>query len=304
MSDTFRPQATGPKIHSSQEFELCYLRHQYFRRTTYNPTPAEMAPFTSIATRLARNTYLIYQSLFDIVGLDMEDVVSNAHVQVVSFIGLFEITKDPVKYERFVCAHQKKFTKDPGPPDIMDKNKANMTIFLKQRMQDMVRVCQQKARNIRGKPVDEFFAYRGLNTLPAICLLYLEERNEKYGYKKIDVATFKSARKKAKPKNDRWFKHNGMWYIAISVDHRPLELTDLSGADFDPRDNYHNMDPERIIQEREEIVQYENKRNNFQLLQVAQKKVVFKAFIRDNKRNKRYCEEVETARKFLLQMGK
>jgi hypothetical protein len=298
-----RPAPPLKKINSRDDFELCYLRHQYLRRAKSNPGQAEMDLYSPIAAHMARNTFFTYQGLFHLVGLDMEDMVSISKVQIVSFLGTMEITQDPVKYERFVCAHQKKYTKDPGPADIIQKNKANLTFFIKQRMQDVVRVCQQKARNIKGMSVDEFYAYTGAKQLPPWVIPLLTKNNEKYGYRKIDVATFKSARKKAKPKNETWFKYNNMWFISVPVDHRALELEDLAGADQDPRDNYHNMDPERIMIERDNFIQMENKKNNFQILPDQEKKIVFEAFIRENKRNKKLASEVETARKILVQMG-
>jgi hypothetical protein len=300
----FRPKAAVKKIHSSHEFELCYLRHQYLRRTTYNPTKAEMLPYATIGARMARNTFFTYKGLFYLVGLDIEDLESIATVQIVSFLGLFEITKDPVKYENFVCKHQKKYSKDPGPYDIVQKNKAIFTLFLKQRMQDVVRVCQQKARNIKGKAVEEFYAYSGIKRLPPWVLPNLMGQNEKYGYRKIDVATFKSARKKAKLVNERVFKFEDKWFVAIDLDHRPLEIEDLTGADFDPRDNYHNMTPERIMQERESTLRFETLKSNFSILGKAEKKVVFETFIRENKENKKLAAEVATAQKMLGQMGR
>lgn len=293
-----RPKAGKKKIHSKNEFELCYLRHQYIRKTTRNPTAEEMQPYMSIAKHMAKNTFFTYRNLFQLVGFESEDLISIASAHLISFLGLFSLDKLPEKYRDFVAIYVANNSKEPGEEQILNKNKANCTIFLKQRMEDVVRVCRQKARNIKGLPTEEYFFYCGVAKPPKI-LRNLSEHYEKYGYRKLDTAVYKSIRKKAKPDNDRIFRFNGKYYVAVLVAQKILAIEDLNGADMNPYDSIHNMDPEQVLFSMEDAVDWENKQEEFDSKSRFTKLSIIKKFIEDNRENKEYREELRTARKLV-----
>lgn len=297
-----RPKADKKKIHSKNDFELCYIRHQYFRKTKFNPTKDEMQPFMAIATHFAKNTYFTYKNLFHMVGFECVDLISIAQIHLVSFLGLFSLDKMPQKYEEFVEIYKNANQEGPKVDDVLNKNKANFTMFLKQRMEDVVRVCRQKARNIKGLPAEEFYFYYGPKRPPRF-LRDLIGHHEKYGFRKLDNAVYKSIRKKVKKDDSPVFRFDGNYYIAVPVEQKSLSITDFCGADMNPYDSIHNMTPEQIFFAGEERSDWAKKQEEFDSKPKNRQANVIKKFIRNHKDNPKFKEEVKIARKFLKENG-
>ena len=316
MEDTVeRPQADKRKIHSKNEFELCYMRHQYLRRVTYNPTQADMAPYQKIIEHQAANTFYVYRNLFKLVGFDLDDLISIARIHLVSFLGLYKLDKNPKKYEEFLLIYWKKHLKEANSDDIENKDRSSLTMFMKQRMEDVVRVCRQKARNIKGMPVEEFFVFYGPDKPPKNAAKLLED-HVKYGFKKLDLGSFKSINKRAKKilmdeKNlsakkkaalkDKFkpFYHSGSWYVAVPLEKRNLTLLDLAGAGLDPYDSIHNKNPEQLYIDKFNEKEFEENKVKFKAYSDERKGAIFRNFIRNNKDKPRMAEEVMLARKFI-----
>ncbi len=297
-----RPKAQKGKIHSKDEFELCYLRHQYVRKVNFNPTKEDMAPYMWTIKHCAKNTFFTYRNLFHMIGFESEDLINIGMVHLVSYLGLFSLEKMPEKYDDFVLAFWNKHSKDPKEYDSLSKNKANFTIFLKQRMEDVVRVCRQKARNVKGLPTDEHFIFWGPHEPPAF-LRDLIENYEKYGFRKLDVAIYKSIKKKIKPDAGPVFKFNGNWYIAVPVDQKSLSLSDFSGADQDPYDNIHNMTPEQIYFNKQDTKKWSKIQSKFDSKSRRYRARVVREFIDKNQNNPKFAEEIKTAKTLLRDLG-
>ncbi|NJO48270.1 MAG: hypothetical protein HC840_00980 [Leptolyngbyaceae cyanobacterium RM2_2_4] len=311
----YRPAAEKRKIHSKNEFELCYMRHQYLRRVKYNPTEADMAPYMQIIAHQAKNTFYTYKNLFKLVGFDVEDLINIARIHLVSFLGLYKLDKTPQKYDEFVEVFEKKNSREPDVSDVENKDRANMTIFMKQRMEDVVRVCRQKARNIKGMPVENFYVFYGAKKPPKNTRL-LMENHEKYGFRKLDLGSFKSIKKRARRilqdknlekgikesvpeiKFDPFF-HAGNWYIAVPLEKRNLTLLDFTGADLDPYDSIHNKNPEELYFAKLDEDEFEQKKESFEAQSAQRKENIVRNFIRKNKGNPAFKEEINLARKFL-----
>lgn len=309
-----RPQAENRKIHSKDEFELCYLRHQYIRRVKYNPTAAEMEPYMKIVSIQAKKTFTTYLNLFKLVGLDYDDMVNIGRVHLVSFLGLFSLDKTPEKYREFVETHLRKTNSEPSAEVIDNKNRANLTLFMKQRMEDVVRVCRQKARNIKGMATDEFYVFYGPKRPPRNVRKLLED-HEKYGFKKMDIAAFKTIRKRVmkdkkakrtKPiqptKSHEILNFAGSYYVSIPLEHRDLTVLDFAGANLDPYDNIHNKSPEELMLHNLDINEFERKKANFDAQTSKRKENIVRNFIRKNKKNPLFREEIVLARKFLEEL--
>lgn len=297
-----RPKADQKKIRYNNQFELCYLRHQYIRKVDFNPSETEMAPYMSVVTQLAKNTYFTYQNLFRAVGFEMDDVVNIGQVHLVSFLGLFSMDKLPQKYDEFLYKHIVKNGRDPNAEDVMDKNKANLTMFLKQRMEDLVRVCRQKVRNIKGFPSEEYYAYSGPNR-PPLNTLELVSNYDRYGFNKVDIAVFKTIRKRAKEIGASSFKFNGTYYVSVKCVNQNLSISDFSGADMDPHDSIHNMSPDRIFFDREETSFWEDKRVEFDGYSSMKKTRLLQSFIDQNNKKDKFKEEVKLAKHLLREIG-
>lgn len=304
MQEIYRPQAEKRKIHSKNEFELCYIRHQYFRRVKYNPTEAEMTPYKSIIGYLSRRTYYTYSKLFHIVGMTYDDVQAIGNIHLVNFIGLFEIgpTKNVEKYEDFIVARHKKYSEEITDKELLSKNKANFTLFMKQRMEDLVRICKQKAKNIRGCRVDEYIAFYGSQPPPGD-IYKLLENCKAHGYKRIDNVTFKACRKRSKSKRDVAFQWAGYWYVTVPISQQPLTYTDLEGAGFDQRENEHNLNPEQILLQKHEEIRIDKKIKVFKNSTKESKVRTIMEFVEKNGDDPLYRDEIFTAKKMLKTLG-
>jgi len=296
-----RPKAAKEKIHCKDEFELCYLRHQYFRRVNYNPTAKEMEPFKKIASHFAKNTYFTYKNLFSVIGFEAEDLINIANVHLVSFLGLFSLESTPDKYQDFVRGFENAQEKPPEEDDILNKNKANFSLFLKQRMEDVVRVCRQKAKNIKGLPAEEFYYYFGSKAPPKIRRELLKN-HEKYGYRKLDNATYKSIKKKATSENGNVFIFNDTYYVAVPIDKKILNEEDLNGAGMNPRDNIHNMTPEEAYFNLEDTEIWSQRQEEFDNTEISKKVKMISRFIKKNRNKKELKEEVTLAKKLLREL--
>lgn len=282
----------------TNEFELCYMRHRYLKRITDNPTQEEMEPYRSIILNLSRHTYLTYKNLFDIIGFILEDLVNIAYIHLVNFLGLFSLEKTEQKYEEFIEKHIQKKGFPPDKKDISQKNKANFTLFLKQRMEDVVRVCRNKARNIKGLPSEEFYVYCGESDPPEDERELLRN-HKKYKYRKVDINVFRSIKRKAKQKNNLPFKFNGLWYICVKLEQKILTLSDFKDVGLDPYDNMHNKNPEEIYLLRQREIQFEENKENFYGHSDQYQVKIIKSFIEKNENNSFYREEIDLAKKYV-----
>lgn len=293
-----RPQHLDKKIHSKNEFELCYLRHQYLRKVKFNPTEAQMRPYHNIIRVAAKRTYFTYTNIFKLVGFEVEDVINIGKIHLVSYLGLFAVDQVPAKYDKFFDKFYEKWNDVPDSDDILDKDKADFTMFLKQRMEDVVRVCRQKAKNIKGLQTEEYLVYYG-KTVPPMDLNELATGHEKFGYRKLDVSLFKSLKKKIKTQTGPVYILNGLFYVTIPVDHRNLSVHDIMGSDMNPYNNIVNMTPEELLSRHESDVSFEAKKANFMSKSQVYRDRKLRNFIDANKNDPRYTQEVRAARKML-----
>ena len=304
MQEIIRPPAEKRKIHSKNEFELCYIRHQYFRRVKYNPTEQEMLPYKAIISYLARRTYYTYPKLFHIIGMTFDDVNAIGSIHLVNFLGLFEIspTKNPDKYSEFLAVLRNKGIVEITEKELLDKNKANLTCFIKQRMEDLVKICRRKAKNIRGFRVDEYISFYGV-TPPPEDLHKLLEDNVSLGYKKLENATFRTYRRKARARAGVPFQWKNTWYVTVPISQRPLSMEDLEGAGFDPRDNEHNLNPEQALLRNYEENRIDKEIKLFKIGSKEQKAKTIAEFVEKNADDPFYADEVLIARKMLRTLG-
>lgn len=303
MQEVYRPPAEDRKIHSSDDFELCYIRHQYFRRVKYNPTAAEMEPYKKIIKFLSQRTFYTYPGLFHVVGFTFEDVNAVGIINLVNFLGLYEIspTKNLRDYTKF-CAVLKRLKKPMTSEQLLNKNKAILTLFMKQRMEDLVRICRQKAKNIKGTRVDEYLPFYGAPPPPDDLYKLLED-NEKYGYFKCDMNLYRALRKRKKKKVGEIFDFGGNYYVTVALDQRNITVLDLAGAGLDPRESAHNMNPEEILFKRESEIKFDIRLKRYKNSSKEDKAKTIMGFVEQYEDNPKYEEEILTARKLLRNMG-
>ena len=294
-----RPLPPELKVTTKDSFELTYLRHQYFRRAAYNPTEAEMQPFMKIVEHFTKNTFFTYFNLFRAVGMYHDDILNIGRVHLVSFLGLYALNRTDAKKALFSDTFLRYNYKEATTDDFDNKDKANFTMFFKQRMEDLVRVCRQKVRNIKGQPSEEYISFCGSEKPPKYPKRLLKEYDE-LGYKKVDFAIFKSIRKKADVNHDATiFQFDNLWYVALALEQKQLDLDDIVGAGSDPYENKHNMQPDELYKERE----FEEFQALFSRKSNERKVTVIRKFIAKNKKNVHYKEEINVARRLLRELG-
>jgi hypothetical protein len=232
--------------------------------------------------------------------MELDDVINIGRVHLVNFIGLFEFSdsKNIEKYEDFCILYKRKNNESPSLIDIQDKNKANLTMFMKQRMEDLVRICRQKAKNIKGVQVDEYIPFYGPKPPPDELYKLLED-NEAHGFKKLDNVAFKAIKKKTKAKIGEAFQFAGSWYIAVPLESRNLTVLDFAGAGIDPFESSHNMNPEQILQEKQKQIRFDKEEEIFQNSSNEEKAKTILNFIENNENNPDFEEEIAIAKKYL-----
>lgn len=293
MKPVDRPKAPDLRINHKDNFELCFLRHQYIRRCTHNPSREEMQPYNKIVENCSKNTFYVYKNLFLMVGLDYEDVLSSSQVHLVSFLGLFALERNPQKLDDFIRKFRGHNSIKCTDEDLLDKNKANFTCFLKQRLEDMIRICHQKAKNIKGIVAEEFIVFTG-SKQPPLDIEDLIENHHSYGYKPLGTSTFKTIRKRFKSKQDGPVYLDGnTWYVCVPIKKKALSLTDFTCNNYDPYANLHNMDPEQALQTKQQDITLFGKLSNQEQARVIE------LFLKENKNNSKFKEEIETAHEYL-----
>lgn len=301
-----RPKAPKSKIHSKDQFELCYLRHQYIRRSQYNPSKEDMIPYNRVIEYVSKRTFYFYKYLFQTVGLDVDDILNISRMHFVSFIGLFEISleKNAQKYQDFIIAYQRNAPGLlPTESEILDKNKANFTLFMKQRMDDLVRICKQKAKNIRGLKIDDYAAFCGPDEPPGDIYRLLEE-HEELNFRPIDNVKFKAVKRRAKIKDIKDpFKYADLWYAAVFLEKRELTLIDLENAGLDPRDGLHYLNPEQMLIKQQDEKWLDKITKMFKNYSKEQKASVLFGFIERHEGNPKFKDEIVIAQKFLQDIG-
>ena len=287
---------------TNTQFELCYLRHQYLRKVKKQPTREEMEPYYKIVQNFTQNTFYTYKNLFLMVGLDLEDVTNNGQVQLISFLGLFALERNPKKLADFKRNFRSRNSIICSKADILNKNQANFTCFLKQRLDDMVRVCKQKAKNIKGVVAEEFVVFRGIKRPPKD-IEDLLENYEKYGYSPLTTTAFKTIKKRMNNKQEGPVYLDGnIWYVCVPIRKKTLNLVDFTCNNYSPYDNLHNMNPEEVFEKRE-CSDWDGKWLHFNMISNDKRLEMVKGFIDENQGNPVFKEELKTAKRFLEQLS-
>lgn len=289
------------RINCKESFELCYLRHKYLKRVKYAPSREEMKLYKGIADKFSRNTFFFYKNLFLLVGIELEDMENIAQVHLVSFLGLFALERNPDKLKAFKKTFRSYNSIVCAKEDILNKNKANFTCFLKQRMEDVVRVCRQKARNIKGFGTEDFLIFKGTKRPPNDIEELLED-HEKYGYKPFPMTAFKLVRKRMDKQEGPVYLQDGVWYACVPRRKKTLTLTDFVCQGFDPHENEHNLNPEETLERTQSITNLKNDRNRFESLSDKERSKLIQLFVDKNKNNPEFEEEIRTAQKYLKEL--
>jgi hypothetical protein len=283
------------KIHYKNEFELCYLRHRYVKKANTQLTEQELSPYKAIIQYLSVNTYYMYKALFDIVGLLLDDIISVGEVHLYNFLGLFSLEKNPKKMKEFRSIFKKMFKKKATLDDILIKNKNSFQSFLRQRMEDLVRICKQKARNIKGASIENYVVFASMLP-PQHDPLEIIAHYKSLGYKKINNYVYERIKRKAKNPN-KVFEFEGKWYIIIPINNAGINEEAMVNSVLNPKENEHNLDPETLLFNKEQNKIFEEKKQKFEERSDEDKMMVFKEFVDKHSGDPLFRKEIRTAKK-------
>lgn len=300
MTDIARSTVgAGKRISHRNEFELCYLRHKYFKRAKKELTKEDLKLYQSAIEKLSLNNFYLYKSIFLCVGMVLEDILAIAKAHLVTFIGLFSLQADKKKRMAFYASFKNANGRKPNEKDIEQANIRLFFKFLKQRMEDLVRICKQKSAYITGKQYDSFEVFSS-NFEPTkdqvVFLKHIGSCSTEYipmGFRKVSNYSFKKIDKSENSVKNNVYFLDGLWYVKVTRSNSRITKEDLECSIFGNSESIHLKDPETIMID----IEKEKTIDRFKTLDSSSKIEVFKKFIKTNKNNPKMSVEVREAEK-------
>lgn len=243
------------KINSRDNFELVYLRHRYFRKST-NPEPERLKEFEEVICNISNKIYYRNILIFKIVGFESEDLKNIGRVNTVSFISMGGLKENPELMEKFRADHKHKYGNDSEPTkrDIFLRECYNLSKYLNQRLQEIAKFCEVKSASIVGEKSKKMYFIGDQKENPTDDSLLINP--ELFGFKKITEIKFKKMFKDLQPLNKTCF---------LTPDDKVIRVvwkkaTSASLEDFykDNNDNQSNLNPEELLIERENLLLTKN----------------------------------------------
>lgn len=281
---------------TSNDFESCYLRHSYLKKVTHRPSKEQMSPYDPLIRKFAHKMQHHNKKLLESVGFMQEDLQSIAKVHLITFLGLFSLERNENAYDRYIDVFLDYNKRMPTEKDLLDYNKAVFTKFLKQRAEDMIRICTQKVRNIRGTLLEKFVVLKGKNSPPEdLKLLLLNPK--KFGYRAILANTFKERRIKLEKNGQKppIYFLNGFYYVYLPAQNKTLSAEDLSCSVLGTHDNIYGMTADLIL----EKADLDQKISRFENLAAKKKLNILRNFVVKHQGLPDYVIEISAARKMI-----
>lgn len=253
------PTIDEQKLKSSDFFELVYLRHRYFRKST-NPDPKRLASFEEMICNISDKIYLRNIEIFKTVGFEMDDMRNIGRVHTVSFFSMSGLKENPEKMEKFIARHKKvKGEKSmPTERDIFLKECYDLSRFLNQRLQEVAKFAKTKNASIRGTRSFKRFYVGDPSKSPEDLDLFHDPAV--YGYKKITQAQFKKEVKENNAKGKLQFLNKEKQMVrAVYIKGSYLTHEDIDDTELDPRNTSFYRNPEDNLVLKEALYEMENK---------------------------------------------
>ena len=154
------PNAKKKRINTKDNFELRYLRWDYFVKTS-NPKDEKIFDKNKATIdNYSRKFMNKHEELISLNSLDIDDLKNIIRCYIVSFDGLWSFTAKPDKLEEFKQKCLKECGYLPTQEMIDKKNNSNMMSFIDQKLQDMMNVFRIKNRNQVGFYSNDFYKIR------------------------------------------------------------------------------------------------------------------------------------------------
>jgi hypothetical protein len=239
------------KINSNDYFELVYLRHRYFRKST-NPTPERLKQFEEMICNISHKIYYRNIAIFKTIGFENEDLKNIGRVNTVSFISMGGLKENPHLMERFIHDHKEKYGQESEPTDrdIFLRECYNLSKYLNQRLQEVAKFCQIKSANIIGDKAKKIYFIGSPEKNPSDDDLIMSP--EAFGFKKIREAQFKKMFKDLKILDKTHFLTSEG--SVIRVIHKAPNHLAIEDFYKETSDNESNLNPEELMIRRESLI--------------------------------------------------
>ena len=274
------PELENKRLRIQDHFELIYMRHGYFRRST-NPEPQRLAQFEEMICKISDKYYLKSIELYKEIGFEMDDLRNIGRINTVSFISMSGLKENPDKMEKFIERHKKQNGEDsePNEGDIFRKECYDLARFLNQRLGELPTFCKRKISNIRGTGNVRAFFIGNSKKKPSDLNLYYSP--EAYGYEQITELRYKELVKECRAKGKSEFQTaDGQTVRAVYIKGSFLTKDDIEETGLDSGKSSFYRTPEENLMLKE--VMYSNKKKD--------QKMVKEAF-KTKKRRKNQSEE-------------
>lgn len=241
------------KLNIKDNFELVYIRHRYFRKST-NPEPQRLAQFEEMIRNISNKIYARNINIFKTVGLEMDDLINIGRVHTVSFISMCGLKENSHLMKEFIIQHKKLKGKNSTPTerDIFLKECYNLGKFLNQRLQEVATFSDRKNSNIRGTKSEKVFFVGDSSQNPSDEELLLDCK--KHGYKKIAKSDFKKMAKENGVTGQKMFKNKENQVVrAVYLRGSFLKKEDVEESYIDPSNSIYNQNPEDVLIIQEKI---------------------------------------------------
>lgn len=282
-------------------FEMVYLRHEYLSKIKVFKSEW-VRNNEAIVNITAKKMYDKLRPNFEIMGFDIDDLVSITNVYMLAYMGLYSLTTNEELKQRFISKFTTRTNKEPEEKDFIRTERNNLINFLRQRLFHCANLCERKSRNIKvGREKHGIFAFTADSK--ASCEEVILQDYKKLGYRKVTQKEYKDAIADARLNDlNNVVDVDGFKIFEIQIFSNGIQKDDYQMLLEDNFNNVYNQSPEHMMVEYEDSVELEGYRNKFNSMEIQDKINTLSDFLVNNKNSNLCKSELKTARKMLEEL--
>ena len=150
MSEQFKRPL--PSFDGGAPFELTSIRWRYFIRSE-NPSEQKIKEYEELVKTLCSSYFKKNKQMFLYAGIELDDLINIARIQVVSYLGCFSINSNPEIRERFTKRFIENNGRVPEQADYELVDRKYFNNFLTQRLSDLKNFTPYKIRGMTGSAI-------------------------------------------------------------------------------------------------------------------------------------------------------
>jgi len=283
------------------DFELLMVRHEYISKVK-NPDPAWVKKWEPIVNTTAMLMYNKLKPNFAKVGYELDDVVSITNCYMIGYMGLYSLERNEKARTKIIDSFNSRLKRDPTDAELLRKERTNLISFLRQRLQHASLLCSRKARSITvGNDKRAIYAFTKDSVPASQELIY--EKGKKLGYRKVTKNELKEIKLEARVNRTKELKDkDGFPIIQVELLNDGITEYDYRGLFISDQEDFYHKNPEEAILIEEKNRDLSLIMKEYGDLDEGEKKNTLKKFINVYKGNKKYKEEIATAREMLKAM--